>query len=1050
MRTQVKERNDWENPQVVAINRFPAHATGLPFADEAGAISRDPSQTPWMISLDGPWKFHYAPNPDTLPEGFYADDFDAAGWDEIAVPGNWMLQGYDKPIYCNVRMPIPNTPPFVPQEDNPTGLYRRDFDLPAGWEGRRVILSFGGVESAFYVWVNGQKVGFSKDSRLPAEFEISDYVRPGKNTVVTEVIRWSDGSFLEDQDHWRMAGMYREVKVYSLPEVYLADVFAKPVLDAAYTGGTLTVVATLGGVSEQAAGYRVEMQLFDPHGQAVFPEYIGKEYAFSMNDPARVTLTHPVANPQKWTHETPALYTLVVVLKDQQGQAVQYYSHRVGFRKIEIKNRELLINGKAVLFKGVNRHEHEDRNGKAVTMESMLADILLMKAFNINAVRTCHYPNDERWYDLCDEYGIYVWDEANIETHSVYNKLCNEPEWRTAFLERGARMVERDKNHASVITWSLGNESGYGPNHDAIAGWIRGFDPSRIVHYEGPMHLGWDAGHIASDLVCPMYPPIDRIIDYALDPAQDRPLIMCEYAHAMGNSVGNLREYWEAIEEYHGLQGGFIWDWVDQGLTKTDDTGAEYWAYGGDFGDTINDMNFCINGLIWPDRTPHPPMFEFKKLIQPVAVHAVDLGMGRVEITNKHDFLTLAHLSGIWELSVDGEVVQQGTLPVMSTRPGFSEEITIPFSLPGLYSGAECFLTLRFKLAKDTLWAKAGHEVAWEQFKLPVAVSGRVALSAAEMPELAVDESDETIHITGLDLEIVFDKTSGTITRYTWQGTELVKSGPVLNAWRAPTDNDGFKWMSDDEWIRKQHKLLSQWLATGLDRLESQVEQIECSQPVPQAVVIRVTHRVKAQDVEAGFDQSVRYTVYGNGAVLMEQDVTCFGDLPPLPRIGVTMVVPEGFEQFTWLGRGPHESYVDRKAGVAVGLYSGSVDEQYVPYIMPQENGNKTDVRWAALQNEQGTGILAVGEPLLEVSVSHFDVDNLYHALHTNELVRQDEVYFNLDLMQCGLGGNSCGPRTLDKYMVWPGEYHFAVLFWPFSNGVPLAKLARQWVEKIA
>jgi beta-galactosidase len=1041
----VKERNDWENPQLVAVNRFPAHATGLPFPDEAAVLSRDPANTPWMMNLNGPWQFHLAPNPDTLPEGFFTEDFDASGWDQIEVPGNWMMQGYDKPIYCNVKMPIPNTPPFVPQEDNPTGLYRRTFDLPADWEERRVILSFGGVESAFYVWVNGQKIGFSKDSRLPAEFEISDYVKPGQNTVVTEVIRWSDGSFLEDQDHWRMAGMYRDVMLYSLPETYLADVFAKPELDSAYTDGTLTVVARLGGLPEKADGYRVEMQLFDEENQPAFSAYVGQEFRFTDWEMPEVTLSQPVDAPRKWSHETPYLYTLVVALRDADGNPLQFYAHRVGFRKVEIRNREMLINGKPVLFKGVNRHEHEDRRGKSVTMESMLADVLLMKTYNINAVRTCHYPDDERWYDLCDAYGIYVWDEANIETHSVYNKLCNDPEWRTAFLERGVRMVERDKNHASVVTWSLGNESGYGPNHDAIAGWIRGYDPSRVVHYEGAMRVSWDHGHLASDLVCPMYPAVDRIIDYALNVNYTRPLIMCEYAHAMGNSVGNLKEYWEAIEAYHGLQGGFIWDWVDQGLIKTDENGVEYWAYGGDFGDTINDMNFCINGLIFPDRTIHPPMVEFKKLIQPVVVRAVDPSSGQVEIVNKHDFVTLNHLVGTWELSVDGEVVQRGQLPVMNTRPGYSETITLPYSQPRLYPGAECFLTLRFQLAKDTVWAKAGHEVAWEQFKLPFAVTGATHLPVETMPALKVEQTGEAITVHGGAFEVVFDTSSGRLTRYTWQGTILLEGGPVLNAWRAPTDNDGFKWMENND-----NKLLGDWLAAGLNRLENQLESITCTQPESNRVLVRATHLVQAEGAAAGFRHEVSYSIFGGGAVRVDNTIYPTGELPPLPRLGITMEVPAGLEQFTWFGRGPEESYVDRKAGVAVGLYSGTVDDQYVPYIMPQENGNKTDVRWAALQNDDGVGLLAVGEPLLEVSVSHYAVDDLYQARHTNELTRQDKIFFKLDLMQCGLGGGSCGPRTLDKYLVWPGQSSFAVLLRPFAAGTQLGRLAREWVEKIA
>ena len=1037
--------NDWENPQLIAINRFPAHSSGLPYPDEVSALSRDPRNNPWVISLDGVWKFHLALNPHALPDQFYHPAYDETCWAEIEVPGNWTMQGYDKPIYCNVQMPIPNTPPLVPPEDNPTGLFRREFDIPNDWAGRRVILHFGGVESAFYVWVNGQKVGFSKDSRLPAEFEITQFIRPGRNSLATEVIRWSDGSFLEDQDHWRMAGMYRSVFLYSLPQVYLADVFAKPALDPGDLKGSLTVVARLGGSNLDFYGYRAEMQLFDSHGLPVFDEKISGSFPLELYEPPQVVFHQPVASPAKWSHETPNLYTLVVVLRDPLGKAVQYYSHRIGFRRLEIKDRQLLINGKAVLIKGVNRHEHDQRRGKAVPLESMLADILLMKRYNINAVRTSHYPNDERWYDLCDQYGIYVWDEANIESHSLYNRLCHDPEWRAAFLERGARMVERDKNHPSVVVWSLGNESGYGPNHDALAGWIRGYDPSRIVHYEGAIRDHWDNGHLASDLVCPMYPSIERIVDYARNPAYRRPLIMCEYAHAMGNSVGNLKEYWDVIRTYPALQGGFIWDWVDQGLLKKDEAGVEYWAYGGDFGDTINDMNFCINGLVFPDRTIHPAMVEVKKLIQPVEVKAIDLPSGVIEITNRHDFVTLAHLGAGWELCVDGEVIQHGELPRLHTRPGFGERVRVPFTPPVLPPGAECFLNLHFWLADDAPWAAAGHEVAWEQFKLPYTAPRRIIPTTLHPGGLEFQADGEKLVVRGAHFTVAFERNSGQLAHFDLKGVRLIQSGPRFNAWRAPTDNDGFKWQRP----QAEEKLLANWLKAGLDRLEHDLESFEILHPHPAVVQVRALVRVQSPGVNAGFRQQAVWSIYAHGAALLEQRITCFGTLPPLPRIGITLVLPAGFETFTWFGRGPLENYADRNAGVPVGLYRSTVAEQHIPYIMPQENGNKTEVRWAALSNRDGFGLLAAGQQMFETSVSHLTAGDLYRAMHTNELSPRPEIYFNLDVRNCGLGGASCGPGTLPPYLVQPGDFAFSVLLRPFEPGNPLTRLAREWVEPL-
>lgn len=1038
--------NDWENPQVVGINKLPGHATLIPYPDEKTALAGHRDGSPYVKYLNGSWQFHYTQSPKLVPDGFYRIDFDTTGWAEIQVPGNWMMQGYDKPIYTNVKMPIPANPPYVP-EDNPTGLYRTTFTLPDEWQERQVLINFDGVESAFYLWLNGHEVGYSQDSRLPAEFDLTPYLRPGRNVLAAMVIRWSDGSYLEDQDHWWMAGIYRDVYLYATPKIHIFDFFARPELDEFYQDGILKVQAAIRAFgTARPHDHRVEMQLFDAGGRPVFAGPVSGPVRVSDEEVIGVDLEQAVTRPEKWSAETPYLYTLVLALKNPQGQTIEAVSCKVGFRRIEIRDREFLINGRPVLFQGVNRHEHDDRTGKTVGEASMLADIKLLKQFNFNAVRASHYPNQPRWYELCDEYGLYVVDEANIECHAMYNRLANEPDWAGAFLERGIRMVQRDKNHACIVMWSLGNESGYGPNHAALAGWMRAYDPGRPLHYEGVIRvLDWQSGHMVTDVVCPMYPEISRLIDYARDPRSNRPLIICEFAHSMGNSTGNLKEYWEAVQNYYGLQGGFIWDWVDQGLLKTDEAGRQYWAYGGDFGDEINDRNFCINGLIWPDRRPHPAMFECKKLFQPVAVTAKDLAAGLIEITNRQYFSGLDGLSGAWELAVDGEILQRGDLPPLDIPPQASSLVTLPLSRPELPPGAEVFLTVRFFLAEATAWAGQGHEVAWEQFELPWPSPRPAPPALAGMPPLALAETETEAAIAGPDFIVTFDKTTGRLVSFRFYETELLASGPALNIWRAPTDNDGFK-----AWPDLPGKLLGQWLAAGLDRLEYQAGLVSIRQPEPQVVIISVQTTARAGE-RPGFHHRQVYQVYGSGDVVIQNQVEAEPGLPPLPRIGLTLQLPAGFEQFAWYGRGPHESYIDRSAGVGVGLYSGSVDEQYVPYIMPQENGNKTGVRWLTLTGPQGIGLLVTGQQLLEASVGHYTAADLYRAFHTNELARQEEVILNLDHRQGGLGGASCGPGTLPQYLLLPGTFTFTIRLRPFAAGQDdPARLSRQWPEEIA
>lgn len=1038
---RVQQPPDWENPRVVERNKEPAHASLIPFPDEERAFKGEREESPWFILLNGDWKFKLVQNPYSVPEGFFREEFNVDDWDTIPVPSNWQMFGYDKPIYTNVMYPFSADPPRVPRDDNPVGLYRRSFNIPIDWSGRQVFLVFEGVDSAFYVWVNGEPVGYSQGSRLPAEFNITSCVHTGRNTLAVQVLRWSDGSYLEDQDMWRLSGIYRDVYLFSTPNVHVRDFFVRTELDRDYVDATLKVRVHVKNYSEQPVeNCRVEVKLLDAEGKPVFDKPLLRvlDRVRAKNETV-LEFEQKVKKPCKWSDENPYLYTLIITLKNSSGDVLEVESCRVGFRQIEVKNGQILVNGVPIVFKGVNRHEHDDIRGKAVTLDSMVKDIKLMKQFNFNAVRTSHYPNDPRWYDLCDRYGIYVIDEANIECHGLANigwfgyrkEPANDPEWLNAFMERCVRMVERDKNHPCVIMWSLGNESGYGPNHDAMAAWIHHYDPTRLVHYEGTIHAARVLGRVPQivDVISVMYPSIDMLVKLAEDLSDERPIIMCEYAHSMGNSTGNLKEYWEVIDRYRRLCGGFIWDWVDQGLRKRTEDGVEYWAYGGDFGDEPNDGNFCINGLVWPDRTPKPAMWECKKIFQPVKVEPIDLARGKVRIINGYRFTDLSRLDIFWELYEDGELIQQGQLPKLYTPPGGSEIITIPFKMPEPKPGAEYWLMMRFKLDHDTLWAEKGHEVAWEQFKMPFKVPPGPIVKVEDMPSVQLEEEESKAVILGADFRLVFDKEKAQIVSFDYRGSELIKSGPVLNVWRAPTDNDtaGMKWRGLD------NGMAAEWRKFGLDRVVHKVKNVRVEQVTPQSVRIYVESETRAPDVADGFSCRYIYRVYGSGDVIIESKIVPSDRLPPLPRIGLQFRIPGEYNTFTWYGRGPHENYCDRKEGAAVGVYSGTVDDQYVPYIMPQENGNKTDVRWVSLTNEEGIGLLAIGMPIMEVSAHHFTTEDLTRARHTFELKRRDDITLNLDYRQSGLGGASCGPDTLPKYKIKPEPVRFSVRIRPVS-----------------
>jgi beta-galactosidase/beta-glucuronidase len=1022
---------DWENPHLLARHREPAHATLVPFADIETALQGERGASPFFRLLNGRWQFQYAASPAEVPNGFEREAFAADDWASIPVPSNWQMLGYGKPNYSNVAYPYPVDPPRVPQE-NPVGLYRHTFHLPAGYPpkvgeedtsgGRQLFLTFEGVNSAFYVWLNGQPVGYSQGSHMPSEFNVTPYARPGANLLAVQVFQWSDASYLEDQDMWRLSGIFRDVYLIRTPGTHVRDVRIRTRLAPAsgypaYRDAVLDLEATLrNSTREPADALRLTASLFDPDGRPVAEQVLGDALRLNAGEESALAAEIAVSNPRKWSAEEPSLYTLLIRLHGVGEEVVERFA--VGFRQIEVAGSQVRLNGVPLVLKGVNRHDTHPDLGHAVSLESMLQDIVLMKQHNINTVRTSHYPPDPRWLDLCDRYGLYVIDEADLETHGFgisgnLSQLAQDPGWKEAFLDRAERMVERDKNHPSIIIWSLGNESGFGPNHEAMADRIRQADPTRPIHYEQA------GGAKAVDIVSVMYPTVESLIRQGQRTDDARPFFMCEYAHAMGNGPGNLREYWDAIDAHTRLLGGCVWEWVDHGLRRHTPSGEEWFAYGGDFSDAPNDGNFCIDGLNFPDRIPHTGLIELKKVLEPVRVEPVDLQTGKVKIANRYQFASLAHLRATWSLLADDEILQQGTLPPLDTPPGGEAVITLPYRLPAARPGAEYWLNLRFTLGQETLWAPQGHEVAWAQLALPLETSPAPRLKAAAIPPLALEESEREITLCGEEFQLVFDREAGTFSAWHYRGRPLIAAGPRFNAWRAPTDNDVHA--------------AREWRKAGLDRLQHRVASVSLRQRSSQVVEIEARSTVGAYSLAPAFAVTYRYTIYGTGAVVIETQVTPRSDLPNLPRIGLEMVLPAGLDRFAWYGRGPHESYSDRKESARVGVYRGTVQEQFVPYIMPQENGNKTEVRWAAITDARGMGLLAAGMPLLNVSARHYSLENLTRARHTFELERQKETYLYLDHAQAGLGSQSCGPGPLPQYLLEPRETTFAVRLLPIS-----------------
>ena len=1021
----------WQSPETLSLNRLPARATLYPYPTAAAARTGDREKSAWWQSLNGHWDFCLVGRPEDVPAEFVRPEFQpGAGWSKLPVPSNWTMHGHDRPHYTNVIMPFPHSPPQVP-EQNPTGLYRTTLTVPADWSGRRVILHVGGAESVLYLWVDGQPVGLAKDTRLPSEFDLTPFVRAGGTHVLAAaVVKWSDASFVEDQDQWWMGGIHREVYLYSQAEHYLEDVFARGDLEDNLRDGRLRVSVRLGAPDLEAKGCAIRVQLYDASGKAVFRKAatgLSSDKDVWRNPRKLVEFDLPVRRPRLWSAETPHLYTLVVTLVAPDGREVEHTSSRIGFRRVEVRNRQMLVNGAPVRITGVNRHEHDDTHGKAVTREGMLRDVQVMKQFNVNAVRTSHYPNDAHWYDLCDEYGLYVFDEADVEAHAFYQEICRDNRYAPAFLDRGLRMVERDKNHPSILAWSLGNESGYGAHHDAMAGWIRHRDPSRLLHYEGAVTWDWQTGQPATDLVCPMYPQIEKLIAWAKDrkaPDQRRPLIMCEFSHAMGNSNGSLGDYFDAFDRYPGLQGGFIWEWVDHGIKRRDASGRDYWAYGGDFGDEPNDRNFVCDGLVWPDRTPHPGLYEFKHLAQPVRVEAVDARRGRFRLQNRRWFNPLTDLRGMWELLVNGDPVKTGPLPKLTAAPRAAQAVTLSWPKLELTARDEVHVTFRFFTRDATSWCLAGHEVAWSQLSVPVtafAKAPRIVKPAVTAAPVAIETTGEGWLVHAGDTEFAVDRDRGALEHLRVRGRELITRGPQLNVWRAPTDNDGLKLFPVVNWGGA--RMLTDCLKVGYDRLElaETKSELRTARDGTHRFIIR--QRWLCPGVKRFITHTHIYDIKPDGTLDMANTFEVDKRLPELPRLGISLILPAGLEQLEWFGRGPLENYSDRNRSSIVARHRSTVAAQYVPYILPQEHGNHTGVRWLALQDTSGAGVRFSAARPMEASASHFTAQDLYAAKHTTDLVPRPEVHVNLDCGQRGLGTASCGPDTLPKYRIQPGKY---------------------------
>ncbi|TXK83708.1 glycoside hydrolase family 2 TIM barrel-domain containing protein [Paenibacillus sp. N3.4] len=1024
---------EWNNnPEIFQLNRQEAYATLMPYRTEAEALAGVRESSDFYQSLNGTWKFHFAENAQGRPQNFHHVDYDTSNWSDITVPAHWQLQGFDFPQYTNLIYPWVGhedlMPPFAPVKYNPVGSYSRSFTVPPAWTGQPVYLNFQGVESAFYVWVNGDLVGFSQDSFTPAEFDITPYLVEGDNKLDVEVYRWSDASWLEDQDFWRLSGIFRDVYIYSTPTTHIADFKVLTELDDAFENAELRIQVKVNNYDGLDQGVRrIEAVLYDHEQRPVWNGPLSAQLNESGMEKQDVELSVQVERPRLWSAEKPHLYTLVLSLKNEHDELLETESCKVGFRKFEIKDGLMQINGQRIVLKGVNRHEFDTDRGRVVDAASMLADILLMKTHNINAVRTSHYPNNPLWYELCDEYGLYVIDETNLETHGSWTNKKEEdqgvvpgskPEWTGAVLDRANSMLQRDKNHPSIIIWSLGNEAFGGDNFIKMHDFLVEADPSRVIHYEGVFN--YRASDAASDIESQMYTYINKIEEYAKSKPK-KPFILCEYSHAMGNSCGNLFKYWELFDKYPVLQGGFIWDWIDQSIRTTTSEGITYQAYGGDFGDTPNDGNFCGNGLIFADRKPSPKIYEVKKCYQNVRIEAVDLAQGQICVKNQFLFTNLNEFDWIWSIERQGVQVGEVNRGQFAVQPGETEiiQLALPREAAG-FSSDELVLTISLQLQADESWASKGHEIAWEQFLLPVStdlvIQTDAAVELTSISAVQIIANKDAIQLKGSHFSLQFDTATGDLISYLYDGIELFQSGPVPNFWRAYTDNDRGN---------QHHIRCATWREAGSGRT---LCSLQAKPAADGGAEVRIGYKVPTQSVS---DVQVVYTVLTTGEVEVRMELAPGLNLPEIPEIGVLFQLDGSFQQLTWYGRGPHENHWDRAVGAKLGLYQGTVAEQFVPYLRPQECGNKTDVRWATLTNENGRGLRITGLPTVELNALPYSPSELETHDHPYKLPVSDKVVVRVNYKQMGVGGDdSWGARTHPEFTLYANRtYAYSFTF---------------------